>query len=338
MSRILLALLLGCIVLPALVCPAAATERPLPHLHPPIGVFGEQVHAKGQAMLSYRFQRVVMDDLMMGRTQLSAEEVQQRTGDAVVPSRMVSSTHLFEAMWVALDEITFVASIPFIDKKMWNIRSGGGPFTTRARGFGDARISLLYRVYEDEFGLVHLNIGLSLPSGATNVTDMTPMSGSKPARLPYIMQLGSGTIDLLPGFTYNGRWRGNAWGAQISGVLHAGTNKRGYTLGNRYSATGWFGRRWLPWLDTSFRMNWQQWSELNGEDDQHVGSLLTGENRDRQDGRRLDVLFSLDFYAPTGGLRGARLALEAGLPAYQYLDGPQLRTKWLMTAGIQYAF
>ena len=67
-------------------------------------------------------------------------------------------------------------------------------------------------------------------------------------RLPYVMQLGSGTIDLRPGVTYNGYWRGIFFGGQILGMLQAGTNSQDYTKGNEYGLTGWAGRKWTRWF------------------------------------------------------------------------------------------
>ena len=53
---------------------------------------------------------------------------------------------------------------------------------------------------------------------------------------------------------------------------------------------------------------------------------------------QLDVLAGLDFEVPSGPLAGIRFAVEAGLPVYQRLDGPQLETDWTTTIGAQYAF
>ena len=54
--------------------------------------------------------------------------------------------------------------------------------------------------------------------------------------------------------------------------------------------------------------------------------------------RRLDALFGFDFYVTGGRFEGVRLSVEAGLPAYQSVDGPQFRNRWSLTAGLQYAF
>ena len=46
----------------------------------------------------------------------------------------------------------------------------------------------------------------------------------------------------------------------------------------------------------------------------------------------------MNFQLPSGPLHGVRFAIEAGLPTYQYLDGPGLETDWITTVGVQYAF
>lgn len=313
---------------------AEASGAPMADVHPPIGVFGEVAHAQGGVMLSYRYQRHGFDGLMIGSNRLDVPPA----GFTVSPTSMRKDTHLLEVMWAPLEEITFVLTLPYLDKEMDQaVVATGLPYTTQAKGFGDFTVTVLYRVFEDSRSRVHLNLGLSLPSGSINESEVTPVSGGSLERLPYSMQLGSGTVDLRPGFTYNGEWRGTYWGGQLIGVLHAGTNSIGYRLGNAYSVTGWAGHRWADWFATAFRLNWQQWFNPEGVDPLLMPTRSPAENAALQGGRRLDALFGIDFFL-SGGLEGTRLSVEAGLPAYQSLDGPQLRTQWILTAGLQYAF
>jgi len=46
----------------------------------------------------------------------------------------------------------------------------------------------------------------------------------------------------------------------------------------------------------------------------------------------------VNFVIPSGPGKGVRLGVEALLPLYRHLDGPQLETDWTLIAGIQYAF
>jgi len=55
-------------------------------------------------------------------------------------------------------------------------------------------------------------------------------------------------------------------------------------------------------------------------------------------GRRIDLLLGLNLYAPSGILKGQRLAVEAGAPVYQSLDGPALQMDWLVRVGWQWIF
>jgi hypothetical protein len=335
---------LGMLVLLLLVGPvsaeeqaAADEERRLPDLIPPVGVFGELVHSKGEIMLSYRYHRDSLDGVLIGSIEIAPPLL---TGAyASVPFEMASNTHVFEVMWVPLEEITFVLSLPFLDKEMRQIDSiTGFSYSTSASGFGDLGLSLLYRVFEDHRSRVHLNLGLTVPTGSINESSTTPHAPTQLTRLPYDMQLGSGTVDLIAGFTYNGFWRGLAWGTQMTGRLHAGTNDNGYKQGNEYDLTAWFGRRWLPWLNTAFRLDWRHWFNPIGQDYLLDPTFSFANDAGKQGGRRLDALFSVDFLVTGGALRGTKFGVEAGFPAYQYLDGPQLRTKWVLTAGAAYAF
>jgi hypothetical protein len=58
----------------------------------------------------------------------------------------------------------------------------------------------------------------------------------------------------------------------------------------------------------------------------------------RQGGRRVDLLLGTNFYVPRGILKATRVNVEAGLPIYESLNGPQLSTRWLFSAGVTYSF
>ena len=49
---------------------------------------------------------------------------------------------------------------------------------------------------------------------------MLAPNGARPTlRLPYAMQLGTGTFDLLPGLTYSGHKDAWSWGGQYSAAI-----------------------------------------------------------------------------------------------------------------------
>ena len=59
---------------------------------------------------------------------------------------------------------------------------------------------------------------------------------------------------------------------------------------------------------------------------------------DLRGGKRVDALAGLNYVGSGGVLSGHTLGVEAGVPAWQNLDGPQLKTRWTVMAGWQYSF
>ena len=64
---------------------------------------------------------------------------------------------------------------------------------------------------------------------------------------------------------------------------------------------------------------------------EHVSLVPTADPK-LQGGRRLDILAGINLFLPGGGFGANRLALEAGLPVYEHLDGPQMSADWSLTA------
>ncbi len=312
--------------------------------HPPIGVFGESVHSSGEVKLSYRLHIENQDKLMNGESEIPLAQVSADYPGGLVPISFRSYAHVIELAWKPTDVVTLFVTVPFLEKTLdQSIVDSGQIYRSSVRGFGDIIFNGLYEVFADENHRLQLNLGLSLPSGSTNETNEAPSgvtgwTAGSLQRLPYIMQLGSGTLSLRPGFTYNGLYKSTFWGGQIGGVLEAGTNSEGYKMGNQYSFSGWVGRRWTSWLQTSFRVRWDQWFNPTGTDDQLDPSRSPLEDPSMQAGERLDTLIGVDFFINDSWLKGTRISIEGGLPAIQKLEGPQLGAGWVLTAGLQYAF
>ena len=164
----------------------------LPEVHPPIGVFGSTIHTRGDVMLSYRFNRQDYEGLMDGTHDISNAEVPARYD--VIPTALRISTHYFEAMWAPVEEFTIVVSLPFYEKSLdWQERGiPESATTTTVKGFGDISLNFLYRVFDDEGGRLHINLGLGFPTGSTEESAITPTSGDKLERLPLCAAIGVG--------------------------------------------------------------------------------------------------------------------------------------------------
>jgi hypothetical protein len=258
----------------------------------------------------------------------------------VTPTRMDMEMHMFGAMYAPIDGLTLMVMVPLVSMGMDHLTGMGVTFSTKSKGLGDIRVAGLVDLWESGHHKIHANVGLSLPSGSISENDSTPAMGGAKVRLPYPMQIGSGSVDFLPGLTYNGHDDALSWGAQVRGEVRLNENHADYRLGNEYAMTAWGSYTLTDWVSLSLRAEWQQQLNHRGQDPSlaELIAVVPTADKGRRAFMRLDVLAGVNFVMPSGPADGIRFALEAGLPAYQRLDGPGLETDWIVTAGIQYAF
>ena len=152
------------------------------------------------------------------------------------------------------------------------------------------------------------------------------------------MQLGSGTVDLIPGLTYLGESEKWGYGAQALGTLRLGRNDRGYRFGNEARLSAWGSYQLTDWLAPSIRADARFRGNIHGADPE-LNPLGNPESDPKnQAARSLDLFFGLNLYAAKGSLKGHRLTIEGGFPIYQHLDGPQIERDWEITVGWSYTF
>lgn len=310
--------------------PAHHSLNPRPDARAPIGVMGDHTHHAGRWMVSYRFMSMEMDGNCDGTSSLSPGDVFAR-GFMVSPLRMTMEMHMLGAMYGLTDRVTLAAMAPYTVLSMDHETRMGGRFTTESSGPGDPVFSALIALVSGISHRLHLNLGTSVPLGSIDERDTTPAGPD--TVLPYPMQIGSGTWDLRPGLTYTGNNGAFSWGAQLGGVLRLGRNDEGYTLGDRGQLALWSAAKLSDWASASVRVHGQAWGDIEGRDDRLNPMAIPTARTDLRSGERVDLLFGLNLLAPAGWIRGHRLAVEAGFPIYQSLDGPQLETDWLLTAG-----
>jgi Putative MetA-pathway of phenol degradation len=300
-----------------------------PDGHAPIGVMGEHRHAEGDWMVSYRFRLMQMDGSLNGSSSVSDQQVLQNY--MVTPTKMTMTGNILSMMYAPDDDVTVSFMLPYMTKSMEHLTRRNTGFTTNSSGLGDIKAAALINLWSNEKHKLHFNAGVSLPTGTIDARGSTPMGSN--VVLPYPMQLGSGTFDLMPGLTYSGFAKNWSWGAQALGTVRLGENKRGYKLGNVGDFSVWGARRWNDNVSTSLRLNGLTWGDISGQDSRLNPRVIPTADPLLRAGSRLDLLLGLngDFG------NGHRLAVEGGLPIAQSLDGFQLKTNYVLTLGWQYS-
>ncbi len=321
------------------------------HISVPSGVMGSHIPGKKKCMASYRF-----NSMSMNNDHLSPENIATTAPNIyfgkkgqpptlrVVPVDMQMNMHMMGAMCGVTDNFTLGVMGKYGSKTMDHITFAGGKgtkrlgsFTTESKGLGDTSVVGLYQFFRNETHRFNFGFGLSVPTGSITKEDkvLTPMGKTPTLRLPYAMQMGSGTWDLLPSLTYVGQAGDFGWGGQYTANVRTGENSEGYTLGDKHAFTGWGAYRINDWLSTNFSLKAERVGKIRGQDSQIVAPVQTADP-DNYGGQFLDMELGLDISPKilSDKLPG-NISLKFGAPLHQDVNGLQMRRG--ISAGIGFS-
>jgi hypothetical protein len=256
----------------------------------------------------------------------------------VAPLRMDMQMYMLSLMYAPTQRITAMLMVPWHVRSMDHVARNGTRFTTRSEGWGDVMVAALVRLLDRPNHEVLLKSGFTIPTGTISAKDDTPMGR---VRLPYPMQIGSGTWDPILGFTYLGQSAGDGvwvWGAHLEGRFRTGRNRKGWALGDLVDSSLWVARELTRWASASFRLQGRSWGDIHGRDPDLNPLMVPTADPHRRSGRRIDALVGVNLFAQEGPLGGNRISLEGGVPVYQWLDGPQLETDYRVSASWNWTF
>ena len=332
------------------------------HVHStgePLGVMGAHMHKKGEWMLSYRAMHMNMHGSRKGTDRIDPLTIATTEANRffgipgqpptlrVVPTDMTMDMHMFGLMGAPTDWLTIMAMGMWQEKEMDHITFQGGAgatvlgtFTTRSKGWGDTKLSTLIRLHESSKHHIHMHAGISLPTGSIDETaTVLAPNGSRPRlRMPYAMQLGTGTFDFLPGITYTGHSGAWSWGAQYTSEIRLeDENWEGYAWDDKHNFSLWGGYQWVPWIHSSLRLFGTTQGKIDGIDPNIVAPVQTADP-DNFGGDILEAAVGLTLTPQKGYLRNHSFGTELSLPLYRDLNGPQLETDWSLVAAWKITF
>ena len=312
-----------------------------PDGHAPVGVIEAHIERPGEYMLFYRYDYTFYDGIQLGEDSVSVFNAFDNFGFSEISVTLKTKVHTVGFQRGVTDNLTVRASIPYVQKEMenWASLTGDpnaflvGIYETESGDFGDARLSVLYEFAHEGPYRTHVHAGVSVPFGSVDEEDDAGGVLPQEIALPYQMQTGSGTWDLLPGLTFLAQNDRSSVGLQALGTIRLGDNDRGYAFGNRLALNLWGAHRFNDYLSASARIAAETWGEVDGLDPALDPTFNFTENPLLQGGTRVDFPVGLNLYFPGEILHGHRLGLEVSLPIHQDLDGPQLRQDWSLSIG-----
>jgi hypothetical protein len=332
--------------------PGATTSGHAGMIPAPAGVMGAHVLPAGKVMLMYTPMWMHMDDSRIGTREVSPEEIVTTVPNRfrmmpgqpptlrIAPDSMDMRMQMLGATVGITDHVSLMAMGSYVQKEMDMITFAGPTGTRRlavnhgeTEGIGDTTLAALVKLFDGGGHRLHAIAGLSLPTGSIEEEGrmISPMGMPMIMRSSYGMQLGTGTYDLVPGLMYTGQQGPLAWGASYRGRFALeDENEEGYSWGDRHELTGWLAYALNPLLSGSLRVAASTEDEIDGRDPRIMGAFQ-GTHPEFYGGERVEVLAGLNARGHVDGFGMLRLGLEAGVPVYQNLNGPQLERDWSLT-------
>jgi len=297
----------------------------------PIGLTDARTLSRHHWAVSYRYAWIHADDVLDGDQHESSDEVLeqfQRT-----PKKRNLQVHLVGISYAPFSRLTLSAKLPILVQKTHALAAGPPreSFATSSGGFGDLELRALLPFMRNRNQSLQLELGMTVPTGSVSEMGRGPDGVSELLTIP--QQTGSGTVDLLSGFVYRGRWQTVSWGFVGRGRFRLYDNHKDYRLGNQYLLSTWVSQSWTDWMSTSLRLSWNRHEAGRPR---NTATVDPGYDPKRLAGEFLDIGPGVNFEMPILGR--PRLGIEMTWPFYQTVQGPQLEHDWQLTSGVQWVF
>ncbi|MEQ8359649.1 MAG: transporter [Cytophagales bacterium] len=305
-----------------------------PGSYAPIGIMGDHLHHKGGWMFSFRAMNMNMSGNLTGNTEIADMNIFRNY--MLAPQQMNMRMYMIGAMYAPSDNFTLMIMQNYVKNSMDLNNMMGMSFSTESKGFGDLKVSALYGLMSKKNSSFHLNIGVNIPTGEIQNRYSTPMTENM--KLPYPMQLGSGTFDYSLGGTYKGSVKHWTWGIQPMAIVRTSKNTENYRLGDQLNLNTWMSYDIFQWMSLSGRVLGTKSGEILGSDKELMIMMAPPANNENSGKSQVKSYLGCNFsFGEKAYWRNFKIGLEYGLPLYQEVNGIQMNEKASFIAGMRYS-
>lgn len=312
----------------------------------PVGVMGDHLHHKGGVMISVSSMNMGMEGNRIGNEEIQNSAIFEDY--MVAPQQMGMSMYMLGAMYAPGDRVTLMLMQNFIRKNM-DLSTQPMPmmsmdkmqstqpeeFSTATSGFGDIQLQALVGVFQNQDASLHLHTGFSLPLGNIEQRDNTPMMND--AKLPYAMQLGSGTFDFITGATFKKEFSFLSLGSQFLATIRTGKNTYDYRFGNSHLLNVWGSYPLLERLSISGRLSGMLNDPIIGADADLNPMMVPTANTTNYGGNLVRSFAGLNLTFPrTSTFKDLFIGSEIGANIYEDYNGIQMHEKLTYNLSLKY--
>lgn len=290
-----------------------------PDGHAPAGVKSDFLLPFGDIYVGFRYSTEKFRGTRIGTQALSGAEVLDFF--SVAPLTHDRWTGEVDVRFGLTPFVTVEFSAPWVRNEILN-ETATGFFQSSSQFIGDLSFRGLFDVLDLDQYRLSLTLGASIPTGKISKRGLT--AAGVRGVLPFPMQGGSGSVDVLAGATFLVQNEFASVGAQANSVIRAEDGRKGYRLGDVFSFSVWGAYNVTEWASFSVRGLYETQAEIQGFDPRTDGASDPLANPFAQGGTRVIIPFGVNLYLREGRAAGHRLSLEFYYPVHEDLNGPQM--------------
>jgi len=295
------------------------------------GIVADRTLAAGEAQVWYRFHDGTIEGIQQGKDEIDGFLLLDFY--PIIPLRRQSQIHEGGIAFSPLAGLTLSARGSWVRYSLDEI-SDDALFSTESSGLGDLEVDALVDVYSEGPYRAHVGMGVSIPTGS--ITEQLVENGNV-IQLPYLMQTGSGTVDLLPSAAVLAMNEVGSVGLRVRGMIRFMDNDRNYRLPQGVEVAGWGARQLNEYFSVSGGVVFEHTGQMIGRDPDLDRDVSPIEDPSFTGGTFVDLPLGLNLFVRDGRLAGNRFGIEARWPLTQNSEGPQLRRDRRITARWQRA-
>lgn len=297
-------------------------------------------------MISYRFMGMKMSGLGTGNHAENKEHVFEQY--LMAPENMMMQMHMLMGMYGITDRLTAMLMLNYqvndMEMSMYamnHVHPGStmsSPIhTMKTNGLGDTKVHALYGFVMENTCQLFGTLGVSIPTGSIHERSAKSDPMYSGTLYPYGMQLGSGSLEILPGISYLHQKNLLALGITVSGTYRTHTNSLGYKLGNEANLNSWLAYQWIGWISSTIRVEGTIADHIQGLNPEVYAYREPSTNPINYGGKRINAYLGSSLHLK-GVLKNNRLGVEYGLPLYQDINGIQLKQQFALNAFWSFTF
>lgn len=305
----------------------------------PVSIVNDRTLGSGILEVSYRYARMEAQGLKFGKEVFTEDEALELF--TFVPLERTAEGHMATISFGATDDVTVSVTGGWVTKTRTSANEEVF-FSTEASGMTDIEADALWQVYDAGPWRGHLQMGVIIPTGSIDEAGDFPASDDfgavSGAQLPYDMQIGTGSLTLVPGLGGQVMNSVGSVGGQVRGYFAVMDNGRDWKPGNRVEGLVWLAHRFNDVVSASAGVRASAANAIQGADPDLETLRDPGDLALSFATERVDLPLGVNLRMTEGPLAGHRLGIEAIWTVHEETDGPQLAADWGFVIGWQKEF